>query len=248
MNKFYNCVSKIHQLFLDYIYKKRINNIKLKKQYKIIPLGTFCFSRVITTCNGLKPSKSQGELTCPFDIAFFTKLAKIAELIKTQFVTFFDDTVFNEEKQYYENLDLGAIFNHDGKLSKSEFEEKYRNRINNFYNYLADKTTHKYFLIATRRMIKYSDIDSLFEAINVFCNKDNFNIILINQSPKNIASYENKLYSKNFYLINDAENYKTFQEINKNNNWVGELKKRNSTGARKIYNACTRNLIKILSK
>lgn len=50
---------QILKLFSNfYFFVRRLN---IKKNYKIISLGTYCFSRVITTANKLKPRRKEGE-------------------------------------------------------------------------------------------------------------------------------------------------------------------------------------------
>ena len=84
-------ISNTKQFFIELIFNLKINYIKKKKKaYKIIPLGTYCLPRVIATLNKLKPTKEQGELSCPFDLAFFNDINKNNELIKTKFEKFFE--------------------------------------------------------------------------------------------------------------------------------------------------------------
>ncbi len=71
--------------------------------------------------------------------------------------------------------------------------------------------------------------------------KKDFSIILINQSRK-----VNEINLKNVYIINQDKNYENFLKINKNRDWVNELKKRKTPEAQKIYNEVTSGLIEII--
>ena len=59
-------------------------------------------------------------------MAFFNSLGAIGKLISTKFENFFDDVIYDKQKNYYINESICAIFNHDGKLSKEEFENSYK--------------------------------------------------------------------------------------------------------------------------
>lgn len=230
------------------IYLKKIEKIKKVKNYKIIPLGKNCVPRFISTYNGLKPSKNQGELSCPFDMAFFNSLDAIGKLISTKFENFFDDVIYDKQKNYYINESICAIFNHDGKLSKEEFENRYKKRISNFYEYIADVSLHKYFLIASFKTVKDSEIDILFKSLDLFMPRETYDIILINQNKTRCKKYKNKFNINNFYVIEDYKNFKNFADIRDGRNWILEIKKRDTVEAQKIFNNITDKLIKIISK
>jgi len=140
--------------------------IRIKTQnYKIIPLGQYCLPRVASTLSGLKPPKNSGELTCPFDLAFFDDIDSISFLLENEFETFFDDINFDPEKKYYISKNLHIRFNHDGKLSLHEFRERYEKRIVNFYKYVALKRK-VVFIHATSFALKEA---SVFRLYNVLC-------------------------------------------------------------------------------
>lgn len=241
-------ISNTKQFFIELIFNLKINYIKKrKKAYKIIPLGTYCLPRVIATLNKLKPTKEQGELSCPFDLAFFNDINKNNELIKTKFEKFFDNIEYNEEKQCFINKELNIIFNHDKNTSPETFTENYKNRINNFYNYLSDDKSYKYFLLSSFGYVTNKQIDELFEILKTYIPSNNFSIILINQSNVKRKKYTNSQNEKNFYLIDEYKNHHNFKTIQNGKNWREELKSRKSPEARKIYNSITKQLINILS-
>ena len=99
-----------------------------------------------------------------------------------------------------------------------------------------------FFIIATFELINDSQINNLISVINKFMSLDKFDVILINQN-KIKTNITNK---KNLYVIEQAHNINAFNKININGDWVGELKRRESFAALKIYIEVTSNLIKII--
>ncbi len=237
-------------LLFGYFIKNKIDKLvsnkieKLSKNYKIISLGTFCLPRVITTFNGLKPRRSQGEKSCPFDLAFFNDIDKISELIDTKFKRFYDDIVYESPKDWnlktWVNYSYEAYLNHDNALTKKEVVERYNNRISNFYEYLKDKTKHKFFLIASLSEISKLQMINLKNVLLKYMNKDEFDIIYINLSNEVLDFNE-----VGTFVINISR--RNWVKINKSCDWIGELKKRRLPEAQKIYEDITFNMIDIIS-
>ena len=243
-SKFY----KFFKLIDDKRFIKKIN--KIPKNYKIISLGTYCFPRVITTYNGLKPKREQGEKSCPFDLAFFNNVDKNIELINTCFGGLFEKLEysfpkcndFQNKKRYWLNYEYSAIFNHEDEFSRESLVQRYEARIKNFYDYLNEKGVHKFFIIAYSSAIFENTVISLKNVLLKFMPEKDFSIILINQSRE-----VNEINLKNVYIINQYKNYENFLKINKNGEWVNELEKRKMPESQKIYNEVTSGLIEIIS-
>ena len=215
---------------------------KTHKNYKIIPIGTYCLPRVITTFCGLKLRKKDGEKSCPFDLAFFTNLDRNIELLDNKFNLFFDNLRYDEEKHWWVNDDYNAVLNHDGELSKEELIARYRSRINNLYEYLNNKNIHLYFLLATSDKITDTQIKRLIEVIKKYRSIESFSLIIINQSKTKYTSY-----NENIHVI-DMTKDKTFNKINKRGLWVDKLKKRKNINAIIFYYKVTIPLKKIIKK
>ena len=220
----------LKKIFKDIDIFFKLRKIKKHKKYKIIPLGTYCLPRTITTISGIKPRKKDGEKSLPFDLVFFHNTDAIANLISTKFEHFFDKLEFSTQFNCWENKDFRAIFAHDENISKEDFIKRYSNRIKNFYEYLSDKTQHAYFLFADNNNIDKSTLTNIRNAILNFRKPEEFDIIIINQSPD-----ENNEKIENVHIINQNENIKNFELINDNGGWAGNLKKRNTEPAQKIY-------------
>lgn len=220
-----------------YFFVRRLN---IKKNYKIISLGTYCFSRVITTANKLKPRRKEGEKTCPFDLASFSDFNSIINLVDTNFLNFYNDLDKDEQKRWC-NKNIGVIFPHDNELSKEQFIERYNKRIENLYGYFKDENTHKFILISSSSFIEIYQIEALICVLKKYMNKEDFDIILINQSDK-----FNKYKGENVYVINQNKNVKAFKHIAKQD-WVSAIFKRTEIEALKIYIEVTNSLIDIIS-
>ena len=111
----------------------KIMNI-FKKRVQIIQLGQNCIPRTILTRWKIKPSKLQGELTYPFDLAVFG-IPEITKTLKTDFKEFFWNLSLHEEgnKSYWIKEPDCILFSHDKNLkTKEALIETYTRRIENF--------------------------------------------------------------------------------------------------------------------
>lgn len=229
---------QILKLFSNfYFFVRRLN---IKKNYKIISLGTYCFSRVITTANKLKPRRCKGEKTCPFDLAAFSDFNSVINLVDTNFLNFYNDLDKDEQKRWC-NKNIGVIFPHDNELSKEQFIERYNKRIENLYGYFKDENTHKFILISSSSFIEIYQIEELICVLKKYMNKEDFDIILINQSDK-----FNKYKGENVYVINQDKNVEEFNYIAERD-WVSAIFKLTEIEALKIYIEVTNSLINIIS-
>lgn len=193
--------------------------------------------RVITTFSKIKKGKKEGEKTFPFDLAFFNNLGMIIYLIKTKFQDFFENMVYTV--QPYENKKIHAIFNHDSELSIDEFTCRYHRRIKDFYECLANTSTHKFFIIASFNPVTEKEFSALNDCLSMYTQPEEFTVVLINQSK-----IKNTIRHRNLYVIEMKSFCNFWTKINKNEDWVGEFRKRNTFIAIIYY---YRIVIKILS-
>jgi tetratricopeptide (TPR) repeat protein len=115
--------------------------------YKIISLGFDCLPRTIATRWGIKPSRSQGELSCPFDLAFHS-YSNICNLLNNDFDDYLNpqylDLVIDENnpcETMVRNTKYFCKFVHENGTIWQEnefqrFRNRYEHRVNNFYSYL----------------------------------------------------------------------------------------------------------------
>jgi tetratricopeptide (TPR) repeat protein len=118
-----------------------------KYNYKLISLGFDCLPRTVATRWGIKPSRLQGEKSCPFDLAFHS-FSNICNLLKNNFQDYLDSQYLKTipcdlypEKLIVFNTKYFCRFNHEysdnwHENNFSKFRERYQQRIDNFYNYL----------------------------------------------------------------------------------------------------------------
>ena len=197
------------------------------KNYKIIPFGNYCLPRVITTINRLKPTKKCGEESFPFDLCF-SKFKSNISLLATNFEEFFDDIYFDDKEKWWKNDKTNMCFSHDF-LAKKDFIERYQKRIENFYKVLNNTQIHIYFVIATVEIVTQQEINLFVDLINKHRENKTYDVIIINQTD-----VIQKFNFENVHCIN-LTNDKSFEIINKNRDWVSELKKMKSIQAR-IFN------------
>lgn len=239
INKWVMYIPKlIVKLKINYLRKKYIKD----KNYKIISLGQTCLPRVITTLNGLKPRRADGERSCPFDLAFSDNIDKSIELIDSHFEYFYNDLFFDEKLGCWHNPTISLRFFHDRTPNKEEFIARYDNRIKNFYNYINSKE-HIFFLISTFTIISKEQIEKLNNTITKFRDKNSFDIIIINQGKtKNTLNYDN------VHTVEQYHNFDNFQKINSDPDWASALKSLYLKEAQTIYKEISTELIRIISQ
>lgn len=174
--------------------------------FNFISLGSQCQPRTLLTKFGLKKSKSDGELSCPFDLSI-SPHNTVAKTINSNFDDFFyglhdlpDGSIKNQ---------LGQIFNHEKESVFKEknyyaFIERYKKRINNF-NQLS-KLKNTFFVIQT------SEIKKTHSLLKSIIRKDlSKNIIIINEGEveKNNETYY-RFFSLNIKIINIKTPYKNY--------------------------------------
>lgn len=219
-------------------FQKIFSNLFSKERhdsYKIIPLGTYCLPRVITTLCKLKPRKKQGEKTCPFDLGFFMDLDANINLLKTHFEGFYDDACL-APAGCWENKKLSIIFNHETTPDKNIFKEIYDRRIKNLYDYISDDSLFIHILIASLNPVKEIQINNLIETMKELKPNLKFDIIVVNQSKEKLQC------ESEFVHIIDYTEDTLFEKINKNGGWASRLKHRKSIAAIKFYNKITKDL------
>ena len=157
----------------------------MKKTYEIVSLGVNCMPRTVLTRNGVKPSKLEGELSCPFDLVAH-KLPNIIHYLKTDFDDYFDDLYFDirkrnfldfRKKGFWKKKD-GTVFNHDkdcGINDRDKLIKRFERRIENFYQLLNSNTP---ILFVLNLQSNPECVKELFEILKVKC-KPSFRILII---------------------------------------------------------------------
>ncbi len=125
------------KLFLSkdsYLKIKDHYNKSAIQPYEIVSLGTSCYPKTILTRHKLKKTKADGELSLPFDLAWFHEAVFVTEFIKNNFDGFFSDMRYIENINCWDNY-TKINFSHEtgfGPEDKDLLIEKYTKRIENF--------------------------------------------------------------------------------------------------------------------
>ena len=167
--------------FSDYY---KFKNLK----YNILSIGQNCFPRVLCSFAKLKPTKIYGELSCPFDLAYYYNIDTIINLIDNNFEDFFKDFIFDKKENTYVNYSLFINFAHDGILSKQKFIERYKKRIENF-NYYMNNEKPLVIMFYASSQITEQQVLRLYDVIKRKRNGKPFRIVIAHSSDIN---FENK--------------------------------------------------------
>lgn len=158
----------------------------MAKKYEVISLGGNCLPRTILTRGGIKPSKAEGELSCPFDLVFHN-LSRIIHYLENNFSDYFDDIYFDIKKKNF--LDFrkkglwkkydGTIFFHDRDCKyndREKLETRIRNRITNFRNILKSEIP----ILFVLNIQNYpEEIDNLYKILKTLRKNKKFKLAII---------------------------------------------------------------------
>lgn len=158
------------ETFLEkYHYLKTRENYLKKNQnkdifsYRIISLGSDCFSRTIPTLWGLKPRKRQGEKGYPFDLSDHP-LPAIVKYLENDFRDYFESLEFNEQLQYWLILKDGILYCHEddcNKDSKETIIKRFSQRINNLRYILQEDNKPTLFISNFCPLLAPTDITEI---------------------------------------------------------------------------------------
>ncbi|MBE9043858.1 hypothetical protein IQ255_05475 [Pleurocapsales cyanobacterium LEGE 10410] len=167
------------------------------RDYKIISLGYDCLPRTVATLWGLKPRKSAGELTCPFDLALHP-YESIVEALNTDFYNYLNPDFLisfqvvkaydeNEKFTCVKNTRYNCLFSHERaeQFRINNFAKLialYRRRIHNFYRYINSSPV--LFLIHSRKNI---NLDPLIQILLHKFPNLKFKVMLLVSGTKAIS-------------------------------------------------------------
>nr|QOI90542.1 hypothetical protein HWQ62_00411 [Pyramimonas orientalis virus] len=177
----------------------------------VISLGVDCLPRAMATKFHFKKSKANGELSCPFDLAWHD-YETICRLLENDFEGYLDTTrLYINGNGHITHRDYSIVFNHESdnaektiEFAKNDYDlfcRRYSNRINNFKE-LLNTSEHVVFLLHYKDYPKelVSIIKRVFPELQ-------FTILTINcpyehetyyDQPTNIETVENNIL---FYTI-----------------------------------------------
>ena len=213
---------------------------KYNHKYIIIPFGENCFPRTLTSINGIKPYKKEGELTCPFD-QVCSCLTDNVDLLVNNFDGFFDNLELykNEgtKNYYYKNIKYNISFIHEENPSLEEFKALYKKRIENFYSYLNANDKYVFFAIYTSSYPKKEVVEQFVNKIKEY--RKDFCIIIFNAT-----SWRVKWELEHVQVVNMGYN----KRLNKmGSTWVPQLKGLTNINARIVNNKYGSHLLEIIN-
>lgn len=196
----------------------------MKKKCEIISLGANCMPRSVLTRNGIKPSKSEGELSCPFDLAIHP-ITCVIKALEDNFITYFDGLYFESNKKHIFDFSTkrdvwkktdGTRFNHDTDCGKNDFEKlklRFQKRIENF-NKILDSGAPILFVIYIKDEESRQYINKLYDTLqlrlrggvfllsvidfNGITNEDFYPQIKVLNLPKPCENYFDTWYRSKF--------------------------------------------------
>ena len=181
----------------------------------IVSLGVDCLPRAMSTKFNFKKTKAEGELSCPFDLAWHD-YETVCRLINNDFNDYQNTTrLYVNENGHISHRDYSIVFNHESddahklldyiKGDYVLFRERYANRIKNFNDLLHINTVQKSKVVFLLHYKEYP-----IELVSIIKKKYpglNFTILTINcpyshetylQQPTNV---ENDTEGFLFYTI-----------------------------------------------
>lgn len=183
----------------------------MEKKAEIVSLGVNCLPRTILTRNKIKPSKAQGELSCPFDLVKHP-IERIIYYLENDFENYTDDLFFVVRKRNF--LDFrnkgiwqkpdGTKFFHDKDCKKNDLEKlttRITKRIENFRK-IVDAETPILFVLCIFE--KTDLIERLYSVIKQLRKDKKFALAIINFSD-DIIEPQTGIYSLN--LVQPCNNY-----------------------------------------
>ena len=194
-------------------------NLK-KKKYVIIPLGYNCLPRTVLTRHGLKPRKWQGELSYPFDLAYFF-VPEITKYLQNDFADFFDNwELYKEENHsFWIKPPFQIKFFHEKNLSKDTLIKKYKKRIENFYKQMQDPLP----ILFVQTLIHEQNIEEVFKELKRLRGDRPFKYIVVDtldvvkdnknqeidilKMPYPSKNYEENWWQKEHYKSEAGKNF-----------------------------------------
>lgn len=187
----------IRVLFKKTLQEQEQNQPIMYPEVNIVSLGCNCIARTILTRHNIKPRKSQGELSCPFDLAIHhTK--RVSYYLENDFEGYFDDLKCEPYKRNF--LDFrgrgvwskndGTKFNHDkdcGVKDHDKLVNRIESRIKNLRSILnSDKP-----ILFVQGLVDNEDVENLYNVLSKLRNGKDFRLLIYDFKHNISKSYEN---------------------------------------------------------
>lgn len=168
-----------------------------REKFHFISLGTNCFVRLTFNLWGIKRRKAEGGVSMPFDLAIHP-LPVVIKFLNNDFAGYFDNCVYDQENGYWINPQDDIKFIHEKENDREAFEERYRNRIENLREALADELPA---LLACHVMgdVDGKLVDKLYDAVQKRCPHKKFTLLMFVFNGK-VSAHQSPavIYETNF--------------------------------------------------
>lgn len=186
------------------------------KKNHYISLGYNCFVRMVLTKFGLKASKKQGELSCPFDLCY-TPLSSLVKVLENDFSDFLDDIECLEAGKSFINKKYSIYFIHENNLTLEDFKIRYKKRIENFRKISASKSLKKYVFNCEQNDFTIEQLNKIYDLLKIYCKGSPFKFYVLNFQHDNIPKV-------NLTGINPDINYEEFDVTEEfKHDWLGNF-------------------------
>ncbi len=182
----------------------------MDKKVEIVSLGVNCLPRTFLTRNGIKPSKAQGELSCPFDLVKHP-FDSIIYNLDNNFENYTDDLFFVLRKRFifdfrqkglWQKPD-GTIFFHDKDCKAKDLDKlktRITKRIENFRSITKSERPVLFVICIYENTDK---IEELYTVLKTIRQDRKFTLAILNFSDKIIQT-------PNAYVLNLIPPYKNY--------------------------------------
>ena len=200
-------VSTRKYLELLAIEKESNKSIIINSDIEIISLGDNCIPRNVLTRFGLKKTKLEGELTCPFDLAIHPATS-VAQFLKNDFKQYLDISNLSIDFGHPVNNKYKVMFNHEReqRFRDNDFDElikRYELRVKNFKN-LINSNKHILFVLHTKSR---NGLEELVHALSNIVNPDKSVLLIANSSSIPIDKLFATTTNLRVEILNNPEPY-----------------------------------------
>ena len=136
--------------------------------YRLVSLGSDCFSRTIPTLWGVKPRKKQGELGYPFDLSRHN-LRTVVNAITNDFDGYFNGLYFNKKLDVWMSNSDDVMYCHEPDChenDKNTIITRFSERIDNLRKILNEDDKKAVFICRYAPELSPSDINVIYNLYN----------------------------------------------------------------------------------
>ena len=185
-------------------------------EYDLVSLGENCLVRRYLSRMGLKRTKQQGELSCPFDLAV-TPIKSLIQILNNNFADYFKNLEYSEQYSAWVNKKYHILYNHDidcTKYDKNKLIKRFKLRIMNFRQ-IIETSPYIYFICKADNSTKR--IKSLLKILKKLRKGLPFKLIILNFSNNDSE-----------YISKDLSIYSLTNPFKNNDAWWKEIESKDS--------------------